>query len=300
MAGSNSRHNRVAYFGRSNNLFPDKDEGQEIQFLGFVSSHRTGNVLNSFHIHSFAVFYTNKKECTIVTCILTSRVHILSNIQDRILQLMQLIQFRSSGNFLFAITNKFIGHDVALDKISRNGYEAMGFDASPLIQDKEQDLFTIKTWYHIPLAVYTDHYTWEKYGHHILPSTILLNQNENLQTNSLYHNALQQLLCTDLDGNLSTSLNPPIKAKLAEYLSTFFRGKSKTTTLGDTFDKFMKNPESRELFGAKIKEIALSAMIIPFSLFTILFVKKFPKHEYLESTHELMQQVHIEMKTEPG
>jgi primosomal replication protein N len=80
-------------------LFPDKDEGQEIQFLGFVSSHRTGNVLNSFHIHSFAVFYTDKKEGTIVTCILTSRVYILSNMQDRVLQLMQLIQFWSNGNF---------------------------------------------------------------------------------------------------------------------------------------------------------------------------------------------------------
>jgi hypothetical protein len=113
-------------------------------------------------------------------------------------------------------------------------------------------------------------------------------------------NTLQQFLCTDLDGNLSTSLNPPTKAKLDEYLSTFFRGKSKTTTLGDTFDKFMKNPESKELFGAKVKEIALSATMIPLSLFTNLFVKKFPKHEYLESTHELMQQVYIEMRTEPG
>jgi hypothetical protein len=89
-------------------LFPDKDDGQEIQFLVCVSSHRTGNVLNSFHIHSFAVFYTDKKEGTIVTCILTSRNHILSNMQDRILQLMQLIQFRSNGNFQTAITNKFI------------------------------------------------------------------------------------------------------------------------------------------------------------------------------------------------
>ncbi len=80
-------------------LFPDKDEGQEIQFMGFVSSHRTGNVLNFFHIVSFAVFYTDKKEGTIVTCILTSRVHILSNMQDRILQLIQLIQFRSNGIF---------------------------------------------------------------------------------------------------------------------------------------------------------------------------------------------------------
>jgi hypothetical protein len=140
-----------------------------------------------------------------------------------------------------------------LDKISRNGYESMGFDASPLTQDKEQDLFTIKTRYPIPLALYTDCYTWAKYGHHILPSTISLNRNENLQTHSLYRNALQQLLCTYLDGNLSTSLNPPTKAKLDKYLSTFFRGKSKSTTLGDTFDEYIKNPESRELFGAKNK-----------------------------------------------
>jgi hypothetical protein len=176
----------------------------------------------------------------------------------------------------------------------------MGFDASPLTQDKEQDLFTIETLYPIPLAQYCGRYTWAKYGRHILPSTILLNPIENLQTHSLYRNALQQLLHTNLDGNLSTSLNRPTKAKLDEYLITFFRGKSKTTTLGNTFDKFMKNPESRELFDAKIKEIALSAMIIPLSLFTNLFAKKFPKHEYLESTHELMQHIYIKMKTEPG
>ncbi len=105
-----------------------------------------------------------------------------------------------------------------LDKISRNGYESMGFDASPLTQDKEQDLFTIETHYLILLARYCDRYTWAKYGHHILPSTILLNWLENLQTHSLYCNALQQLLRTDFDGNLSTSLNPPTKAKIDKYL----------------------------------------------------------------------------------
>ncbi len=75
--------------------------------------------------------------------------------QDRILQLMQLIQFKSNGNFRTAITNKLIGHDVLLDKISRNGYESMGL----LIQDKEQDSFTIKTQYPIPLAFYMYRYT---------------------------------------------------------------------------------------------------------------------------------------------
>ncbi len=157
-----------------------------------------------------------------------------------------------------------------LDKLSWNGYVSMGFDIYSLIQDKEQDSFTIKTQYPIPLAFYMYRYTWAKYGHRILPSTILLNQIENLQTHSLYHIALQQLLRTDLDGNLSTSLNSLTKAKLDEFLS-------KTTTLGDTLDKFMKNPESRELFGAKIKEISMSATIIPLSLFIIYFCQEVSK-----------------------
>ena len=97
-------------------FFCDEDDGQQIQFLGFVSSHRTSNVLKYFHIHSFAVFYTNKQSCTIVRCILTSRVHILSNVQDPVLQLMLMIQFWSNGNFGTAITNNFTGHDIVLDK----------------------------------------------------------------------------------------------------------------------------------------------------------------------------------------
>ncbi len=88
-----------------------------------------------------------------------------------------------------------------------------------MTQDTEQDLFTIETRVPILLAPYYDRYTWAKYGHHILPSTILLNLMENLQTHSLYCNALRYLLRTDLDRNLSTSMNPPTKAKLNEYVS---------------------------------------------------------------------------------
>ena len=75
---------------------------------------------------------------------------------------------------------------------------------------------------------------------------------------------------------------------------------SKATTQSKNFEEYTEKPESRKLFIAKVKEIALSATIIPLSLFTNLFVKNFPKHEYLESTHELMEQVFIKMKTEPG
>jgi hypothetical protein len=82
-------------------LLQDETDGQHDQFVGFVSSHMTGKIVDSFHVHSFAVFHTAKGKDTIVTCILTARNHILSNMQDRVLQLMQLIQYRLFNVFNF-------------------------------------------------------------------------------------------------------------------------------------------------------------------------------------------------------
>jgi hypothetical protein len=140
-------------------LFRDETDGQCDQFVGFVSSHTTGKLVDAFHLHSFAVFHTTKGKETIVTCILTARNHILSNMQDRVLQLMQLIQYRKYSSFSTSITNNFIGVDVQLSKISENGYESMGFDVKSLTQDRDQDQFTITTRTPIPLSVYDDRYT---------------------------------------------------------------------------------------------------------------------------------------------
>ena len=84
--------------------------------------------------------------------------------QDRVLQLMQLIQYRNYSTFSTSITNNFIGVDVQLAKISLNGYESMGFDVRSLTQDRDQEQFTIATQTPIPLAIYDDRYTWAKYG----------------------------------------------------------------------------------------------------------------------------------------
>ena len=140
-------------------LFCDETDGQCDQFVGFVSSHTTGKLVDAFHLHSFAVFHTTKGKETIVTCILTARNHILSNMQDRVLQLMQLIQYRKYSSFSTSITNNFIGVDVQLSKISENGYESMGFDVKSLTQERDQDQFTITTRKPIPLSVYDDRYT---------------------------------------------------------------------------------------------------------------------------------------------
>jgi aspartate aminotransferase-like enzyme len=70
--------------------------------------------------------------------------------QDRILQLMQLIQYWNYSTFSTSITNHFIGVDVQLSKISMNGYESMGFDVRSLTQATDQEQFIITTQTPIP------------------------------------------------------------------------------------------------------------------------------------------------------
>ena len=71
----------------SSKLFEDDSNDGKKQFVGFVSSHKKGTLLTSFHIHSFVVFHTDLQKNTIVICTLTSRNYIMSNIQDRLLSL---------------------------------------------------------------------------------------------------------------------------------------------------------------------------------------------------------------------
>jgi hypothetical protein len=84
------------------------------QFVRFMCSHKKGTLLTSFHIHSFVVFHTDMQKNTIVICILTSRNHMISNMQDQLLQLVQLIQYHHASSFSTVITNEFIGEEFCL------------------------------------------------------------------------------------------------------------------------------------------------------------------------------------------
>jgi hypothetical protein len=63
-------------------LFQDDSNDEKNQFVRFLSSHKKGTLLTSFHIHSFVVFHSDLQKNTIVTCILTPQNQILSNMQD--------------------------------------------------------------------------------------------------------------------------------------------------------------------------------------------------------------------------
>ncbi len=98
-------------------LFSKEATSTQYQFMGFVSSHtKEGNYLVGFHLSSFVIFRTDLKYSnTIVVCTLTSCNHILSNMQDRLLQLLQIFQYLHHNiKFQLLITNNVVGDDVTL------------------------------------------------------------------------------------------------------------------------------------------------------------------------------------------
>jgi hypothetical protein len=85
------------------------------------------------------------------------------------------------------------------------------------------------------MLVYWDSFLWAKYGHHILPPSLDLTSLNKGSLHQTYWNSLIELLHTDLDGNLSSTLNPLTASSLDQYLSSLQEGLSETANNGNFF-----------------------------------------------------------------
>ncbi len=101
--------NKLPHYNLAGNLFNVVYGIHKHQFVGFISFYTKSNVLTSFHLHSFVTFYTDSDSNTVVTCSSTTRHHILSSIQDRLMQFLQLMQFWKVESVAVSLTNKVIG-----------------------------------------------------------------------------------------------------------------------------------------------------------------------------------------------
>jgi hypothetical protein len=126
-----------------------------------------------------------------------------------------------------------------------------------------------------------------------------LTSNNKAGLHHTFWNSLIEFLRTDLDGKLSSNLNPQIASKLDHYLSRLLEGLSQTANKGKNFDQHMLHEKSKHQFIEDIGDIALFATQIPLSIFTHLFHQRFEKHSMLESTLEILQQFYIQMESEP-
>jgi hypothetical protein len=112
---------KLPHYALAHKIFNEDHGIRKHQFVGFVSSYSEKNVLTAFHLESLAIFYTDSDSNTVVTCLLTTRHHILSNMQYRLLQLLQLMQFWMTGSFSLKLTNSVVGSEVMINQDSING-----------------------------------------------------------------------------------------------------------------------------------------------------------------------------------
>ncbi len=150
----------------------------------------------------------------------------------------------------------------------------------------------------IPMLVYEDSFQWAKYGHHILPPSLNLTRLNKGSLHQTFWNSLIEFLRTNLDGNLSSTLNPLTPSKLDHYLSSLQESLSETANKGKFFDQQMLHQKSNIQFIDEIMGIALFATQIPLSIFTNLFKQRFEKHSMLESMLEILQQFYIQVETQ--
>jgi hypothetical protein len=145
---------------------------------------------------------------------------------------------------------------------------------------------------------------------HLLPSNLDLTSHSKAGPHQTYQKSLVEFLCTDffieflctdLEGNLSFTLNPLTASKLDHFLLTLSERLSEAANKDEEFDQHFwnENKKFKHRFINKIVAVALSATQIPLSIFTNLSHKRFEKHSMLESTLEILQQFFIQMEIEP-
>ncbi len=236
-------------------------------------------------------------EATVVVCALTSRHHILSNMQDQLLQLIQIFQYLHHKIKLnLIITNKVVGSDITLPSWSKLGFTLMGFDTSTLTQNSNEiGYFGLTTDCPEPMFKYGDSYTWSKYGFHILHPDLTWISTSGLETT--YQKTLTTFLQTDLVGMLSFQTELHWHSKTYYYVSTIIPENTAQSDKAIFFDEFLSLPSQKtdEMFSFLMKK-AEEATVLPLSLLSNLFHQRYPKHRYLESTLEILQQFYIKIE----
>jgi hypothetical protein len=153
---------------------------KDTQFLGYVTAETSENVVNHLHIHSFVLFNTHQQSTNVI-CMMSSRIHIMHPMQERLLQLVQLLQFHQTApTFNLNITNKVMfsyseGNvaNIKLQQFSLDAYEQFGFRQKKNSQDTQEEnpnLFSLSIREFIEIVEYGDTYNWGIYARRILTS----------------------------------------------------------------------------------------------------------------------------------
>jgi hypothetical protein len=92
--------------------------------------------------------------------------------QDRLIQLLQLMQFWKTESFSLSLTNTVIGSDVKINQDFIHGYMGLGFDMRNFNEDGSGDVYTFGISMPICMVQYCDSFTWSKYSRRLFPNDL--------------------------------------------------------------------------------------------------------------------------------
>jgi hypothetical protein len=214
--------------------------------------------------------------------------------QDRLLQLIQIFQYLHYNiEFQLLITNKVFGDDVTLQYWSWLAHSTMGFDTSTLTQDCNNiGCFGIKTDCPIPMFQYGNLFTWAKYGYIILHPDLTCTVLSGLD--KTHCKTIATFLQTDMRGIMNFQMQLHLQVEINLYVSSIFPKDMSCSQRPSHFDQFVATRIKlvSEMFSFLAKN-ANKATILLMLIFTNLFHQTFPKHCFLKSKLELLQQFYI-------
>ena len=263
-----------------------------LRFLGFVKTDSDGNLVHSYHINSFVLYSdSTNNDFTKVHCLVTSRHLIACNMQERILQIMQMMQYRNIGSWHTILSTHSIGNQFCFDSLSANALDSMKFQRQSTTISSTATILNL-----VPTISYSNQLTWIKYGKGITdlfdPKNVSLRSKRF--TDSVILSFCDCLLSSDyltMDVSDDFSLSVPRFLHDHSLVTSPDNVLTRWKEVMSVGGRLEQNP-----FANWIAEKALVETAVPFSVFTHALCNTSLKNEImLESTLEIIQQFEIVM-----
>jgi hypothetical protein len=108
---------------------------------------------------------------------------------------------------------------------------------------------------------------------------------------------MTEFLQTDIDGSLDFLLYPITIESLEKYLKTFYTPPLDIGQISSIWDQLLINEKKIDTVTDDVWGFAITATIIPFSIFTSMLHQCFKKYIFLESTLKLLQQFYLQTES---
>ena len=254
----------------------------QLQFLGLVSLYesRSGNKVNAFRMHCFVLYsWSPRTKTTNVHLILTEQRVTTTSAQERLLQILQMMQADHNESTALTIAPEFL---VSLD--TKNALLSLGFSMETSPKNKDCNVFIRQSI--IKISKFTNRVMWGCYGRYL----------SHTDAGTEGFDAIVQLQCRLVAELLLRPLNP------SAAIGIRFEKKEIFHQITNAFSQAIGAKNDIESCAQTIRQLATRMTRIPLAVLTHTTVLRLVTlggqgdRTLYETTLELLQYVSIALK----